>query len=53
MVSIFLAYYVCMYVCMYVRNVGREFLVTFSHLFRLWDFMFASCYDAENNSAEG
>lgn len=27
--------------------LGREFPVTHSHVFRLWDFMFASCYDAE------
>lgn len=30
--------------------LGREFSATHSHLFRLWDFMFASCYEAENNT---
>jgi hypothetical protein len=33
--------------------LGREFtLAGGNQMFRLWDFMFASCYDAEFNSAE-
>lgn len=32
--------------------LGREFTLQNNHMFRLWDFMFASCYDAEYNSAE-
>jgi hypothetical protein len=30
--------------------LGREFPVTHSHVFRLWDFIFASCFVAEFDS---
>jgi hypothetical protein len=32
--------------------LGREFTLAGNQVFQLWDFMFASCYDAEFNSAE-
>jgi hypothetical protein len=32
--------------------LGREFSVTAEHLYKLWDFIFASCYDAETSSAD-
>ncbi len=32
--------------------LGREFPVTHSHVFRLWDFMFAACFDAEFNDTK-
>lgn len=31
--------------------LGREYPVTHNSLFRIWDFMFAACYDAEYNTS--
>jgi hypothetical protein len=32
--------------------LGREFLVTHQLLYRLWDYMFACCYDIETNGKQ-
>lgn len=32
--------------------LGREFTVTDDQIYHLWDFMFASCYEAENASSD-